>query len=188
MDKAEKTTGNAIQTERLDMVPSVEPHDLDRYLSDLLSTNDFYFQYGEPYSDKLLNFIDFHSTGVIYYSIFLKNTQTMVGYIGILPHEYDPAQGEIEFYIFHDYRRQGLCKEAMTAYIDSFFTGSLTGVKGKQVAAETLMENEVVLKLLESFGFKRESVGLRLSFSEDGGVDHDEAIIGTRRYILNAGT
>ena len=42
MDKAEKATGNAIQTERLDIVPSVEPCDLDRYLSDLLSTNDFY--------------------------------------------------------------------------------------------------------------------------------------------------
>ena len=188
MDKSEKAMGNTIRTERLDIIPSMEPYDLDRYLSDLLSTNDFYFQYGEPYSDELLNFIDFHSTGVIYYSIFLKNTQTMVGYIGILPHEYDPAHGEIEFYIFHDYRKQGLCKEAMTAYIDSFFTGSLTGIKGKQVAAETLMENEAVMKLLENMGFERESVGMRLSFNEGGEINRNETIIGLRRYTLDAET
>ena len=188
MDKAEKTTSNAIQTERLDMVPSVEPHDLDRYLSDLLSANDFYFQYGEPYSAELLEAIDFHSTDVVYYSIFLKNTQTMIGYIGILPYKNDPEYGEIEFYIFHDYRRQGFCKEAMTAYIDCFFTGSLTGVRGKQVVAETLMENEAVMKLLENTGFERESWGMRLSLIVGGKINRDDTIAGLRRYIINADT
>lgn len=180
-----KTT---IHTERLDLIPSVEPCDLNNYISDLRSTDDFFFQYGEPYSDELLEAIDFHSTNVAYYSIFLKNTQTMVGYIGIHPYEDEPAYGEIEFYIFHNYRGQGFCKEAIAAYADSFFSGSLTGVKGRRILAETLTENEVVIKLLESMKFERESIGMRLPFTEDGGIDHDKTIIGTRRYKLSAGT
>ena len=112
----------------------------------------------------------------------------MVGYIGILPYKNDPEYGEIEFYIFHDYRRQGLCKEAMSAYIDSFFAGSLTGVTGKQVVAETLMENEAVMKLLENMGFERESWRMRLFLIDGGKINRDDTIVGLRRYIINADT
>lgn len=58
--------------------------------------------------------------------------------MGILPHEDNPACGDIEFYIFKEFRRYGFCKEALTAFIDNFFIGSLTDIKGIQVEAETL--------------------------------------------------
>lgn len=187
MKRVDKTTKMAIFTERLDLIPSVEARDLDRYISDLLFTNDFYFQFGEPYSDDLLEAIDFHSTDVIYYSIFLKDTQTMVGYIGILPYGDETEYGEIEFYIFHNYRGQGFCKEAMIAYIDSFFAGFLTGVEGKQVVAETLVENEVVINLLESMGFERESIGMRVYLNDNGEINTD-LTTEVRRFKLDAGT
>lgn len=184
MSKASKPIEARIVAERLELLPSVEERDLNSYTSDLLLTNDFYFQFGQPYSDELLESIDFHSTGVIYYSVFLKGTWTMIGYVGILLDEDDPAYGEIEFYIFRDFRRQGFCKEALTAFTDAFFTGSLTGVKGKQVIAETLTENESVIKLLENMGFEREACGMRLSLSEGGEINRDNTILGLYRYIL----
>ncbi len=73
--KIQKITESTISTERLYILPSVDSRDLDSYISDLLLTNDFYFQYGQPYSDELLESIDFHSTGVVYYSIFLKTQE-----------------------------------------------------------------------------------------------------------------
>ena len=187
LSKIGKAMKKAISTERLDLAPSVEPYDLDRFISDLLASNDVYFLLGMPYSDELLEVIDFHSSGVVYYSIFLKDTQPMVGYIGIFPYEDEPAYGEIEFYIFHDYRRQGFCTEAMTAYIDSFFSGVLTGVKGKRVAAETLSENKPVMCLLGSFGFEKESWRMRVSFNDEGEIDTDKTI-GVCRYQLSAET
>lgn len=175
-----------IFTERLELLPSEDERDLESFTSDLLLTDDFYFQYGVPYSDELLRAIDFHSSGVIYYSVFLKGTRTMVGYVGVLLDEDDSAYGEIEFYIFRDFRRQGFCKEALTAFTDAFFTGALTGVKGKQAIAETLTKNEAVIKLLENMGFEREAWGMRLSLSEGGEIDRDNTVLGLYRYILNS--
>lgn len=177
-----------IFTERLEMLPSVEERDLDSYTSDLMLTNDFYFQYGQPYSAELLEAIDFHSSGVIYYSLFLKDTEIMVGYVGILPYEDEPTCGEIEFYIFRDFRKQGYAKEVLIAFTDAFLTGSLTGIEGKQVIAETLIENEVVINLLETVGFERQAWGMRLTLNEDGEINHDNPVLGLRRYILNGET
>lgn len=186
-DKTDKKMKNAIFTERLDIIPSVETRDLGHYISDLLLTNDFYFQYGEQYSDELLEAIDFHSSGVIYYSIFLKDTPTMVGYVGIFLDTGNPAYGGIEFYIFHNHRRQGFSKEVLPAFINSFFNGSLTGIKGKQVVAETLTENTTVINLLESIGFQKKSTVIRAYFNEDKELDRDKTI-GLRRFTLNAET
>lgn len=172
--KIQKLTENTISTERLYMLPSVDSRDLGSYISDLLLTNDFYFQYGQPYSDELLESIDFHSTGVVYYSIFLQDTGTMIGYMGILPHEDNPACGELEFYIFKKFRRYNFCKEALTAFIDNFFIGSLTGIKGMQVEAETLADNEISCRLLESMGFSKKSWGIR-AFFDDGKIDIEKA-------------
>ena len=43
--------------------------------------------------------------------------------MGILPHEDNPACGDLEFYIFKEFRRCGFCKEALTSFIDNFFIG-----------------------------------------------------------------
>lgn len=185
MEKITKPTEVTITTERLDIIPSLEERDLENYKQDLLLTNDFYFQYGEPYSDELLAAIDFHSTDVIYYSIYLKNSSTMVGYVGILLNEDNPAHGEIEFYIFSDFRRQGICKETLTAFIAAFFDGSLTGLKGEQVEAETLSKNKATLQFFQSMGFQREAIGMRFSFTEDDEVDTKKTMM-VSRFSLSA--
>lgn len=188
MGKTSNSMELRIFTERLALIPSEDERDLNNYISDLMLTNDFYFQYGQPYSAELLEAIDFHSSGVIYYSLFLKNTETMVGYVGILPYEDDPTCGELEFYIFRDFRKQGYAKEALIAFTNAFLTGALTGIEGKQVIAETLVENEVVIKLLENMGFERQACGMRLTLNEDGEINHDNPVLGLRRYILNGET
>lgn len=188
MDKKSNPMELRMFTERLDLIPSVDERDLNNYISDLMLTNDFYFQYGQPYSAELLEAIDFHSSGVIYYSLFLKDTETMVGYVGILPYEDDPTCGELEFYIFRNYRKQGFSKEALTAFINAFFVGSLTGVRGESVEAETLSENEVVIKLLEEMGFERQAWGMRLTLNDDGEINRDNPVLGLRRYILDGET
>lgn len=175
----------AIFTKRLDMIPSEDERDLDKYVTDLLLTRDFYFQYGVPYSDELVNAIDFHSSGVLYYSLFLRDTKTMVGYVGLLPDEDDPGRGEIEYYVFRDHRRQGYAKEALVALIRRFFSGALTGTRGERVEAETHSDNNASRELLERLGFTKEASGMRLSLDEDGGIDAKRSI-GLCRYGLNA--
>lgn len=174
----------AIFTERLDLLPSEDERDLERYVADLLLTGDFYFQYGVPYSDELVNAIDFHSSGVLYYSLFLRDTKTMVGYVGLLPDEDDPGRGEIEYYIFRDHRRQGYAKEALAALLDRFFSGALTGTRGERAQAETHSDNDASRRLLERLGFTKEASGMRLSLDEDGGIDAKRSI-GLCKYRLD---
>lgn len=175
----------AIFTQRLDLLPSEDERDLERYVADLLLTGDFYFQYGVPYSGELLGAIDFHSSGVLYYSLFLRDTQTMVGYVGLLPDEDDPGRGEIEYYIFRGHRRQGYAKEALAALLDRFFSGALTGTPGRRAQAETHLDNDASRRLLERLGFIKEASGMQLSLDEDGGIDTKRSI-GLCRYGLNA--
>lgn len=167
------------------MVPSEDERDLDKYVADLLLTRDFYFQYGVPYSDELVNAIDFHSSSVIYYSLVLRDTKTMVGYVGLPPCESDPACGEIEYYVFRDHRRQGYAKEALAALLDRFFSGALTGTPGRRAQAETHSDNDASRRLLERLGFTKEASGMRLSLDEDGRIDAKRSI-GLCRYGLNA--
>ncbi|MCM1223195.1 MAG: GNAT family N-acetyltransferase [Lachnospiraceae bacterium] len=180
-----KSTGATMSTERLDLIPAVNERDSEQYRQDILRTNDFYFQYGYPYSDELFAVVDFLNTDVLYYSVFLKNSPMMVGYVGLTLDEDNPTFGELEFYIFGDYRRQGICKEALTAFIAAFFDGSLTGSKGEQVEAETLSENEATLQLFKTMGFQREAIGMRFSLTEDNEVNTQRTIM-VSRYSLSA--
>ena len=169
-------------TSRLILRPSDDKRDLTDYLSHLEAENEFYFQYGTERSDELLEQIDFHSAPVYYYTVFLKNTDVMLGYVGITPRFGKRAEGEIEFYIFREHRQNGFAKEALSALIQSFFDGSLTGKKGCLVSAETLRENESSVRLLFSLGFESVSVGLRLSL----GADESSEIIELRRFEIQA--
>ncbi len=182
-----RSTGITISTERLDLIPAVNERDSEKYRQDILRTNDFYFQYGHPYSDELFAVVDFLNPEVLYYSVFLNDSPTMVGYVGITLDGDDQAFGELEFYIFADYRRQGICKEALTAFVAAFFDGSLTGSKGKQVEAETLSENEATLQLFKGMGFQRIAIGMRVSFTENDKIDTSKSMM-VRRYGLSADT
>lgn len=176
-----------IITNRLILRPSDDERDLENYISHLKSADEFYIQYGQPYSDdELIGMIDFHSSGVIYYSVFLKETGAMVGYVGILPYGGESKSGNLEFYIFKEYRRKHYCQEALNALIECFFNGELTGAYGGMIDAETMSDNEPSCKLLESLGFQKTKVGIRFY------LDHNKKsgkLCGMQlcRYELNKG-
>lgn len=164
-----------IITDRLILRPSNDDRDLENYLSHLKAADEFYYQYGEEYSDELYNMIDFHSSGVIYYSVFLKEQNIMVGYVGVLPYQNSNA-GEIEFYIFKEYRRNHYASEALTALIEWFMSAELNNKSEKKIVAETLSENEISCKLLEHIGFDKSAMGIRFTKSladNDGQTQHN---------------
>ena len=153
-----------IITDRLILRQSNDDRDLENYLSHLKTANEFYFQYGKEYSDELYNMIDFHSSGVIYYSVYFKEQDIMVGYVGVLPYRVDNA-GEIEFYIFKEYRRNHYASEALTALMEWYLSAELNNKSAKKIVAETLTENEVSCKLLEQIGFEREAAKIQFTKS-----------------------
>ena len=172
-------TGYEIVTERLLLCPSVDQRDLDIYVSHLIANKEeVYLQYGEPYSEELIDVLDFHSSGVIYYSIFLKDTNTMVGYVGIYP--CGDEKGLLEFYIFSEYRRMGYGKEAVLAMVTAFFEGNLTENKGKIITVETLHDNMISRRFLESVGAKKVSTGWRIGHDENG----EDSLIGFCYYEI----
>jgi RimJ/RimL family protein N-acetyltransferase len=152
-----------IITRRLKLLPSVDERDRDNYIMHLKDEDIFFYQYGQVYSPELEEAIDFHSSGVIYYTVFLKDTDTMIGYVGIFP-ETDfngDSYGDLEFYFFPEYRRRGYAVEAVTAYMDCFCAGDLTGKRETQIYAETIYENTASRNLLVKMGFQKEAVGLK---------------------------
>ena len=158
-----------IKTKRLLLCPSVDERDLNIYLTHLSADKEeFYLQCGEPYSEEMLSSIDFHSTGVIYYSIFLKNTDNMIGYVGIFPCEEAEDNGMLEYYIFPEYRRNGYGKEAVLAMTREFFEGTLTEERGNVILAQVMDINKMSQQFLESIGARRTSSGWQIMYDENG--------------------
>ena len=107
------TTRRTMTTDRLVLRPSEDERDLENYLAHIEAENEFLFQYGQEKSDELLGMIDFHTAPVAYFTVFLKGTRTMVGYVGVTTANGGSLdEGNLEFHIFKEYRRNGFCKEA----------------------------------------------------------------------------
>ena len=166
-----------ISTARLDLRPSEDKRDLDRYLSHLKEEDCFLYQYGMHYSEELEEAISFDFGDVIYYSIFLKDTDAMVGYVGILPFEDKEKIGELEFHIFKEFRRNGYGFEAATAIMESFFTGELTGEVMNKITASMIHGNEACQNLLEKLGLEKVVSGLHV-YHEHG----EEKVVGVCAY------
>ena len=148
-----------IITERLVLRPSDDQRDLENYINHLKDEDIFFFQYGEQYSPELEELIDFHSSGVIYYSVFLRNSDTMIGYVGILPYQAEEYTGELEFYFFSEYRKKGYAMEAVKAYIQAYINGEFTGEKRNHIIAEVIAENEPAKAFLGELGFIKSAIG-----------------------------
>ena len=156
-----------ICTERLDLRPSKSERDLLNYISHLKEEDGFYLQYGYSYSEDLEAGISFDPGSVIYYSMFLRDTDVMVGYIGILPSGNGDGSGDLEFYTFREYRRNHYGYEAATVFMKSFIDGELTGEEMSTITATTLLDNEPCIRFLEKLGFTRAASGCRISLEEE---------------------
>ena len=148
-----------IFTERLVLCPSDDKRDLENYINHLKDEDSFFFQYGEQYSPELEEAIDFHSSGVIYYTVFLRNNDTMIGYVGILPYQDEEHTGELEFYFFSEYRKKGYAMEAVKAYIQAYVNGEFTDEKRNHIIAEVIAGNDPAKAFLEKLGFIKSAIG-----------------------------
>ncbi len=147
-----------LTTERLVLRKSVDERDLDRYLTDLKKTDEFYFQFGMERSDELIGNISLEYEQVIYFTVFLKDTDIMVGYVGITPQS-GFAEGEIEGYIFEKFRRNHYASEAFNALIEWYSGMQSDPNKPKNIYGRVVPENEPCNQLMLKLGFSKAATG-----------------------------
>ncbi len=147
-----------LTTERLVLRKSVDERDLDRYLTDLKKTDEFYFQFGMERSEELIEEISLEFEQVIYFTVFLKDTDIMVGYVGITPQS-GFAEGEIEGYIFEKFRRNHYASEAFNALIEWYSGIQSDTNKPKNIYGRVIPENEPCNQLMLKLGFSKAATG-----------------------------
>lgn len=137
--------------------------DWSNYVLHVVNAGEFFIQYGQEPTEELLECINTMTSGVIYYSVYLKQENVMVGYVGVAP-----ETGNLEFYIFKEFRKIGIGTDAVNLLIGLWFSGRITGNREAEIEAETLSQNTAAVRLLEKLGFQKDAVGFRVTFSEKG--------------------
>ncbi len=131
--------------------------DRSNYVLHVVKAGEFYIQYGQ----ELIECVGTMTQEVIYCSVYLKQENIMVGYVGVTP-----KTGNLEFYIFQGFRNRGIGKAAVDLLIKLWFSGRITGNRERRIEAETLSRNLASVRLLEKLGFQKKAVGLRMIPSE----------------------
>lgn len=139
-------------TDRL-ILREINDEEWDNYYNHVTEADEIFVQYGREPTEDLLEFIKHPTPDVIYHSIILKDTDEMVGYIGIP--EYNSS---IEYYIFPEHRRNGYCFEALKSFVDLYLDGKITENNREIVVAEIIMDNEASINMVIKAGFKKHSV------------------------------
>lgn len=150
--------------------------DWNNYVFQVVKADELYLQYGQEPTEELIECINTMTPNVIYYSIYLKPMNIMAGYVGITP-----KTGNLEFYVFQEFRKMGIGATAVNLLIGLWFSGKITGKRETKIEAETLSQNLASIRLLEKLEFQRDAVGYRVILSEDGGNDQS---IGLCSYVL----
>ena len=88
------------------------------------------------------------------YSIFLQDTDEMIGYIGFCVDAEHPDNNNLSYYIFKEHRRNGYAYEVVTALIDKIMNGDIVDKKIDVILAWVLVTNKPSANLLEKIGFK----------------------------------
>ncbi len=137
-----------------------------KYVHDILvSDDDLWLQYGYEPDVALAEAIEEPTFGVIYYSVILKATNEMVGYVGVANWKDD----EIEFYTFRKHRKNGYCSEALAAFVRNYLDGSINDEPHERVTAEIIADNIASENTLKSAGFKKTATGMKLGYNEEDG-------------------
>lgn len=147
-------------TDRL-ILREINDEEWDNYYKHVTEADEIFVQYGREPTEDLLEFIKHPTPDVIYHSIILKDTDEMVGYIGIP--EYNSS---IEYYIFPEHRRNGYCFEALKSFVDLYLDGKITENNRDSVVAEIIMKNEASINMVIKAGFKKQSIGCRFGHKD----------------------
>ena len=148
-------------TDRL-ILREISDEEWDNYYNHVTEADEIFVQYGREPTADLLEFIKHPTPDVIYYSIILKDTEEMVGYIGIP--EYSSS---IEYYIFREYRHNSYAYEALTAFVDAYLDGLITPDKKSSVSAEVVFDNEASDRLLKKAGFAKLGTGCSFGWKDE---------------------
>ena len=138
-----------IISEHLVLRKSFRECDLENYRTHLA-------QAGEHYRCIDLN------SNVMYFTVFLKDTDTMIGYVSITP-ENDFAQGGIEGYIFKEHRRKFNGTKAFMALIDWYLNLQTDFDEQRNIYAMTAPDDEVSQKFLQHLGFTQTGNGISIT-------------------------
>lgn len=136
--------------------------DWSNYVLHAVKADELFTQYGCEATEELIDCISTMTPNVIYYSVYLKQENIMVGYVGV-----KPETNNLEFYVFQEFRKMGIGIDALNLLIWLWFSGQITGDREEKIKAETLSQNRASVQLLEKLGFQKESVGLRRILSEE---------------------
>lgn len=167
-----------MSTERLILRP-ISGVDWKNYISHIINDNEIYVQYGYEPEPSLIEYIQNPTPEVIYYSIFLKDTNEMVGYIGITE-----MNDNLEFYTFKEHRNNHYCSEALAVFMEMYLSGEMTGSTHENIIGETIHENEASVHVLEKAGFVREAWGMRVNLSANDVKDFNATGILRYDYTL----
>lgn len=142
---------------------SMTDADWSNYVLHVTGAGELFMQYGCEPTEEWIACIQTMTPDVIYYAVYLNEKNVMVGYVGVTP-----ETGNLEFYIFREYRKMGIGTAAVHLFIRLWFSGGITGEWETKIEAETLSQNLASIRLLEKLGFQKEAVGLRMLSSEEG--------------------
>lgn len=152
-------------TDRL-ILREINGDEWDNYYNHVTEADEIFVQYGREPTEDLLEFIKHPTPDVIYHSIILKDTDEMVGYIGIP--EYNSS---IEYYIFPEHRRNGYCFEALKSFVELYLDGKITENNFDSVVAEIIMKNEASINMVIKAGFKKQSIGCSFNYKDEKGEE-----------------
>ena len=136
------------------------------YVEQVISADEIFDQYGLEPTGWLVDAIREMNPRVIYYTIFDKKLDQMVGYIGITP-----ENNNIEYYVFKEFRNRGIGTMAAKSFCGAYIDGQITGKPMNEVFAETIYENAASRKLLEKAGFLKTAFGVRWDTVSHSGID-----------------
>ena len=113
--------------------------------------NSFLMYSGVPYSKKNVSYFkNYFKSFQCVFSIY-KNRR-FAGYVALSPRNSEYKEFTIEFYVLHQYRRQGIAYNSVGAVIQfamNFFTDI------EEIHAVLIKENVAVHKLLNKLGFEQ---------------------------------
>ena len=162
---------DSVYTERLILRP-VRKEDVKLCARHLKEEENFFACFGlKPTRENIENVLhkcaDLH--GALCFAIEEKNTLAVIGFVNLCMHP--PAMAELKYYVFKEYRRNGYCREAVSALTEKALRGELFGIKGtvlggvwdKKPAEIGLIRaqipeiNESALNAIRSCGFIHEA-------------------------------
>ena len=90
----------------------------------------------------------------INYTLHLKDTDEMIGYVGFNTAEDDPNFNNLAYYIFKDHRRKGYAREAVSALIEKILNREIYDTVINTIHAYVVWNNAASARLIEQLGFE----------------------------------